>query len=225
MKVIVGKSIGFAALGVLFMANSGQAVTIDSLDRSLTLLAKHSQSTASGDFIEGLSWPGTGDYDSKYGISDNGARVYQDSSILNVSDTMTVGGLGGLNVWWPNNTTSIDQRFTIQSNLLLTFTPLTNATYSFWDNSDGGMVKFSDITANGFISTGSGFLLADHTYQIEADASISNWGGVNYGAYWNMGLEVTEVNSGTTVPEPTTMLLFGTGLAGLAAVGRSKKVN
>lgn len=55
-------------------------------------------------------------------------------------------------------------------------------------------------------------------------ATLIHWFGTSYsrdkGTFSSVG--AWEVR-GNVIPEPTTMLLFGTGIAGLAAVGRRKK--
>jgi hypothetical protein len=40
-----------------------------------------------------------------------------------------------------------------------------------------------------------------------------------------LNVEVDRVGGGLNAPEPATMLLFGTGLIGMAAVGRKKFFN
>lgn len=58
-------------------------------------------------------------------------------------------------------------------------------------------------------------------YDILYNAATNQWFLQNYNGSnaWYIG----EVHGLASIPEPTTMLLFGTGLAGLAAVGRRRK--
>jgi len=54
---------------------------------------------------------------------------------------------------------------------------------------------------------------------IETDYLLSNYSVVSINGYQNL---LVQNSSSAPVPEPTTMLLFGAGLIGLAGVGRKK---
>lgn len=55
--------------------------------------------------------------------------------------------------------------------------------------------------------------------------NMPNWDVTEFGLHWGMscGNDVIEGTAAAPVPEPATMLLFGTGLTGLAAMRRKKK--
>lgn len=87
-------------------------------------------------------------------------------------------------------------------------------------------------SATGFFSTlyfynnGRGDKIAEISYNFSSPINPSGLVGVYGSGNWDiirMGrFEV--LGDVAPVPEPTTMLLFGTGLAGLAAVGRKRRV-
>jgi PEP-CTERM motif len=217
----------FVTICLLFVVSNAQAITIDFIDRHITLFQTTTESNAAGDFAQGLSWV-NGNFDSPYdssrGSNVYGARGYQDSFVTNSSTNMTLGGLGDYKVWLPN-TEDID--VTIISRFELLFSPMTSATYTFWTSNDGGNVTFKDMSDNTDIYDGTGYLIAGRQYQVVADASVylpfDPTYGVNTGGYWTFGLDVTEVPSNAPVPEPATMMLFGLGLLGLAGVTRKKR--
>jgi hypothetical protein len=211
------KVIAFALLGLLAGVNTGHAVTVDSLLRSLNMNDTTIQRSALGTFNEGLSYPGVAtDYNSDYGYNLEGARTYQDTNVLNDAVVMTLLGHGGVNLWWKNGFAP-----STGSHFSLGFTPLTGATYDFSYGIDGGMVSLQDTVTGDYLDKGLGILIGGHKYQMEADAHISNPNQINYGAFW--GLELTVREQPAAVPLPGALLLFGPGLAVLAAVKRKLK--
>lgn len=82
------------------------------------------------------------------------------------------------------------------------------------------------VSLSTFYNTPNGTTLADgFAYDSEAGILFANWyepsNGYKTGAYEFHVLNVDTATS-NAVPEPTTMLLFGTGLVGLAAVNRRR---
>lgn len=100
---------------------------------------------------------------------------------------------------------------------------------TFWDASTGvgtltstfdwtGRIWYSIKTANGFGLYDSGLtgLIAGQTYEINFD--ITDWAGQNGLSHFRLWTEVSPV------PEPSTILLFGAGLAGLLGFRQRKKI-
>jgi hypothetical protein len=102
--------------------------------------------------------------------------------------------------------------------------------YTFWGTTfttpDGGetaLVGYLGLyNFNLFSNTYSGNLAAgvDVWWDGKMDVTIASLGG-DFKVDWSR-LTVSGDNGVAPVPEPTTMLLFGTGLLGLAAVGRRR---
>ena len=167
MKKIVS-AVSFVTICLLFVVSYAQAITIDSLDRHITLFQTTTGSSATGIFNEGLSWDAywgafDGVYNDSRGRSSYGAKGYQNSSVEYNSTTMTAGGVGGLNVWLQSTTNIF---VNINSRFDLLFTPLTGASYNFEGGGDGGTVTFKDTTTNDFLDGGSGNLMAGHQYRL-----------------------------------------------------------
>lgn len=136
-----------------------------------------------------------------WGVMTDGTAV-SDYPIIGFTN---YGGDARLRVWddtgWHDLTTQI--AYDTWTSLAITFT---GTSYDYYVN--GNMV-YSDSAIDG--STGfSAAIMQAYNF---ADPTIQGANPQDYTAHW----------SNTPVPEPTTMLLFGTGIAGLAAVGRRRQ--
>jgi len=117
--------------------------------------------------------------------------------------------------------------------------PLTSGTTSLYSTADGTIMPgwlrieeeawFDPTDVNGELGSGFWLLTAD-SLTISIDLANSDWDGKELGIHWTMlcGNDVIEGlftpgSPGTNpVPEPTTALLFGAGLLGLAGCSRRR---
>ncbi len=80
-----------------------------------------------------------------------------------------------------------------------------------------------DVDGLTSLSTGSWTIIDADYLQISFSLANIGWDGdpANFAIHWSMTC-ANDVVEGPAVPEPTTMLLFGVGLIGLAGLGRKK---
>ena len=99
----------------------------------------------------------------------------------------------------------------------------------FFSSLDAGEYKFTIATYANFAVGDT--LSAGFAYDDETPILMSEWdqpaSHLGMGTYYRVNLDgvdsATNSTGGSTVPEPTTMVLFGLGILGIAGVSRKKQ--